>query len=253
MSTALRAARRPRPRGPLRAAAGALAAGALLCTVGVTPAYGPPAPPAAAASAPAAAPPGAPAAPAPGAELGTLTIPRLERLGLPATFTVREGVDRGTVLDSGAVGHYEDTQLPGEQGNLGLAAHRNGHGEPFRYLNRLEPGDLVVLRTPAAVYTYALDRELPETGADNYAVLDPVPAQAGYTSPGHYLTLTTCTPEFTSLYRLVWWGHLVSDTPVAYKYLIRNPDGSVVREGGADRTATTPPTGAFTVQDAWRP
>ncbi|MFB7948855.1 class E sortase, partial [Kitasatospora phosalacinea] len=187
---------------------------ALLCTVGVTPAYGPPAPPAAAVAAPPApAAPGAPAAPAPGAELGTLTVPRLERLGLPATFTVREGVDRGTVLDSGAVGHYEDTQLPGEQGNLGLAAHRNGHGEPFRYLNLLEPGDLVVLRTPAAVYTYALDRELPETGADNYAVLDPVPAQAGYTSPGRYLTLTTCTPEFTSLHRLVWWGHLVSDTP----------------------------------------
>ncbi|MFD0567221.1 class E sortase [Kitasatospora saccharophila] len=216
MSTALRAARRSRPRTALRAAAGALAAGALLCTVGVIPAYGPPAPPPAApAPAPAPAAPGAPAAPEPGAELGTLTIPRLEQLDLPATFTVREGVDRGTVLDSGAVGHYADTQLPGEQGNLGLAAHRNGHGEPFRHLDRLAPGDQVVLRTPGAVYTYTLDRELPETGADNYEVLDPVPAQAGYTSPGRYLTLTTCTPEFTSLYRLVWWGHLVSEAPTA--------------------------------------
>ncbi|MFF4341694.1 sortase domain-bontaining protein [Kitasatospora sp. NPDC001540] len=93
------------------------------------------------------------------------------------------------------------------------AARRNGHGEPFRYLNRLEPGDLVVLRTPTAVHTYALDRELPETDADNYAALDPVPAQADYTSPGHYLTLTTRTPEFTSLHRLVRWGHLTATTP----------------------------------------
>ncbi|BAJ32749.1 MULTISPECIES: class E sortase [Kitasatospora] len=202
-----------------RAATGALAATALLLAGAVAPAYGPAAPaagpPPAAPSAPVRSTAAEPAAPAPGAELGTLSIPRLEQLGLPADFTVREGVERGTVLDSGAVGHYEDTQLPGEQGNLGLAAHRNGHGEPFRHLDRLSPGDRVVLRTPRATYTYALDRELPETGSDNYGVLDPVPAQAGYTGPGHYLTLTTCTPEFTSLYRLVWWGHLVSETPAA--------------------------------------
>nr|WP_254898408.1 sortase [Kitasatospora sp. NA04385] len=144
-----------------------------------------------------------------------MTVPRLEQLGLPSVFPVREGVDRDTVLDSGAVGHYADTQLPDEPGNVGLAGHRNGHGEPFRYLDRLAPGDRVVLRTAGAVHTYVLDRELPETGADNYEVLDPVPAQAGYTAPGHYLTLTTCTPEFTSLYRLVWWGHLVADAPAA--------------------------------------
>jgi sortase A len=42
----------------------------------------------------------------------------------------------------------------------------------------------------------------------------PVPGSAfhpgyGYRVPGSYLTLTTCTPDFTSLYRMIAWGHLV--------------------------------------------
>ncbi|WP_051969281.1 sortase domain-containing protein [Kitasatospora azatica] len=117
-------------------------------------------------------------------------------------------MDARTVLDTGAVGHQEDTQLPGVTGKFGLTGHRNTHGEPFRHLNELQPGDTVQVETAQASYTYIPDRELPQTDDDNYTVLDPVAAQAGYTRPGQYLTLTTCTPEFTSRYRLIWWGHL---------------------------------------------
>jgi sortase A len=151
-------------------------------------------------------------APTPGQVMGTITIPALSRLGYPDRFAVKEGVDKPSVLNTGAVGHYPDTALPGQLGNFGLAAHRNTHGEPFRYLNHLRPGDTVLIQTQQTSYTYLLDRELPQTDADDYAVLDPVPAQAGYTKPARYITLTTCTPEFTSLYRMIWWGHLVTAT-----------------------------------------
>ncbi|MDX2710237.1 class E sortase, partial [Streptomyces sp. PA03-6a] len=33
------------------------------------------------------------------------------------------------------------------------------------------------------------------------------------TGPGRYITLTTCTPEFTSAYRLVVWGGLAAAEP----------------------------------------
>jgi sortase (surface protein transpeptidase) len=36
-----------------------------------------------------------------------------------------------------------------------------------------------------------------------------VPKQAGVKKPGHYITLTTCTPVYTSTYRYVVWGELV--------------------------------------------
>ncbi|MFF9405850.1 class E sortase [Streptomyces anandii] len=142
-----------------------------------------------------------------------LVIPRLH-LRVP----VAEGVGRQDVLNKGYVGHYPGTQQPGQAGNFALAGHRNTHGEPFRHLNRLQPRDLVEVETRTAVYTYAVDRILPQTSARDDGVIRPVPRSLaepayGYRNPGYYVTLTTCTPEFTSRYRLVVWGTLASMRP----------------------------------------
>lgn len=142
-----------------------------------------------------------------------LTIPRLH-LRVP----VAEGVDRQSVLDKGYAGHYRNTQQPGQAGNFALAGHRNTHGEPFRYINRLVPKDTVQVETEAAVYTYVVDRVLRQTSARDSGVIGRIPRSTvhpayGYTSPGYYITLTTCTPEYTSRYRLVVWGELVSMRP----------------------------------------
>ncbi|MFF4211038.1 class E sortase [Streptomyces sp. NPDC001796] len=142
-----------------------------------------------------------------------LVIPRLH-LRVP----VAEGVGKAEVLNKGYVGHYPGTQQPGQAGNFAVAGHRNTHGEPFRYLNRLRVKDLVEVETGAAVYTYAVDQLLPETFARDSGVVRPVPRSVvepayGYDDPGYYITLTTCTPEYTSRYRLVVWGKLLSMRP----------------------------------------
>ncbi|MDF3150112.1 class E sortase, partial [Streptomyces sp. T21Q-yed] len=142
-----------------------------------------------------------------------LTIPRLH-LRVP----VAEGVSKSGVLNKGYVGHYPGTQQPGQAGNFALAGHRNTHGEPFRYINRLAPKDTVRVETRSATYTYAVDRTLPRTAAHDRSVIRPVPRSTvrpayGYDERGYYLTLTTCTPEYTSKYRLVVWGKLVSMRP----------------------------------------
>ncbi|WNZ11198.1 class E sortase [Streptomyces sp. 11x1] len=139
-----------------------------------------------------------------------LVIPRL-RLRAP----VVEGVGRAEVLDKGFVGHYPGTALPGRPGNLALAGHRTTHGEPFRHLDRLDTGDEVRVETRDAVHTYVVDSTLPQTAPGDGGVLRPVPRSDvrpsyGYREPGHYLTLTTCTPAYTSTYRLVVWGKLRS-------------------------------------------
>ncbi|MET9125083.1 class E sortase [Streptomyces sp. NPDC004528] len=142
-----------------------------------------------------------------------LSVPRLG-LRVP----VAEGVGKRDVLDKGYAGHYQGTQQPGQAGNFALAGHRNTHGEPFRYINRLRPGDTVRVETAAAVFTYVVDRTLPRTSARDGGVIGPVPRSTvrpayGYTEPGYYITLTTCTPEYTSTYRLVVWGKLRSMKP----------------------------------------
>jgi sortase A len=142
-----------------------------------------------------------------------LAIPRLG-LRVP----VAEGVSKAAVLDKGYVGHYPGTQQPGQAGNFALAGHRNTHGEPFRYLPRLRRGDDIEVETRTATYTYDVDRILPRTSPMDAGVVRPVPRSLarpgyGYREPGHYITLTTCTPEFTSRYRMVVWGKLVSVRP----------------------------------------
>ncbi|MQY32226.1 hypothetical protein SRB17_01690 [Streptomyces sp. RB17] len=142
-----------------------------------------------------------------------LTIPRLG-LRVP----VAEGVSKADVLNKGYVGHYRGTGQPGQAGNFALAGHRNTHGEPFRYLPRLRRGDDIEVETRTATYTYDVDQILPQTSATDSGVIRPVPRSLvrpayGYSEPGYYITLTTCTPEFTSRYRMVVWGKLVSMRP----------------------------------------
>ncbi len=138
---------------------------------------------------------------------------RIPRIGL--TAPVAQGVGKAAVLNKGYVGHYPHSAQPGEAGNVALAGHRNTHGEPFRRLDRLRAGDTVLLDTAEARYTYVVRRTLPRTTPADGTVLAAVPYSSAhpayrFTAPGSYLTLTTCTPEYTSTYRLVVWGVLRS-------------------------------------------
>lgn len=149
----------------------------------------------------------------PGQGFALLHIPKLD-----VVVPIAEGINSKKVLDRGMVGHYAEgalrTAMPdAKTGNFGLAGHRNTHGEPFRYINRLEPGDPIVVETQGEYFVYKMASMLPVTPPSNVSVLDPVPKGSGFTGPGRYITLTTCTPEFTSKYRLIVWGKMVEERP----------------------------------------
>lgn len=148
-----------------------------------------------------------------GTSFGFLYIPALGP-GWRALLT--QGTERTQVLNTGAVGHYSapDTAMPWDTtGNFAVAGHRDGHGMIFRDLDKLHPGDRVYVQTLYGWYVYQLDREAPSVPIDDVSVLEPLPPQSGYTAPGRYLTMTTCTPMYVDTSRLVWWGHLVATTP----------------------------------------
>ncbi|MEU1435932.1 class E sortase [Streptomyces sp. NPDC005786] len=150
---------------------------------------------------------------APGQGFAIIHIPKLD-----VVTPIAEGISKEKVLDRGMVGHYGEeplhTAMPSDkQGNFALAGHRNTHGEPFRYVNRLSPGDPIVVETQDAYYTYEMTSVLPQTSPSNVSVIGAVPPQSGFKKPGRYITLTTCTPEFTSTYRLIVWGKMVDERP----------------------------------------
>ncbi|MFQ6146253.1 class E sortase [Streptomyces seoulensis] len=149
----------------------------------------------------------------PGQGFAILHIPKLD-----VVVPIAEGTSKSKVLDKGMVGHYGpgdlNTAMPdAKTGNFGLAGHRNTHGEPFRYINRLQAGDPIVVETQDTYFVYRTTSTLPVTSPANTSVLDPVPKGSGFTGPGRYITLTTCTPEFTSKYRLIVWGKMVEERP----------------------------------------
>ncbi|MEE1930037.1 class E sortase [Streptomyces sp. TRM 70351] len=150
----------------------------------------------------------------PGEGFAIMYIPKLD-----VRVPVAEGIDKNSVLDRGLAGHYDEesglkTAMPwDEEGNFAVAGHRNTHGEPFRYINKLEPGDPIVVETRDTYYTYEMTSMLPSTLPSNVDVVSPVPEESGFTEPGRYVTLTTCTPEFTSKYRLIVWGKMVEERP----------------------------------------
>ena len=119
-------------------------------------------------------------------------------------------VVQGVTLDDlvGAVGHYPQTQMPGQVGNFAVAAHRATNGELFADIDQLRKGDLVAVETSDYWYVYRLDRDriVEPTAVD---VVLPVPGRPGGVPTAKLLTLTTCNPRWASYERWIWWGTLV--------------------------------------------
>ncbi|GHE49315.1 class E sortase [Streptomyces longispororuber] len=124
-------------------------------------------------------------------------------------------VKKGTAtktLNNGVAGYYTKpvkSALPRDKtGNFSLAAHRDGHGAKFHRIDKIEKGDPIVFESRDKWYVYKVYKTLPETSKYNVRVLDPIPKESGAKKPGRYITLTTCTPVYTSKYRYVVWGKL---------------------------------------------
>jgi len=127
--------------------------------------------------------------------LTTMRIPKLD-----VEVLVVEGTTPAA-LRAGA-GHYMDTALPGEVGNVAIAGHRTTYGRPLNRMDELVPGDIVELETPFAIYTY---QAVPAFGGhanpwvttpDDYGVVAAEPGKS-------LLTLTTCHPKGSAKQRLI--------------------------------------------------
>jgi sortase A len=109
--------------------------------------------------------------------LAVLRIPKLR-----LEVAVLPGTDDRT-LDR-ALGHIEETALPGTDGNLGIAGHRDGF---FRGLKDIAPGDLIELDSMQGTDVFQVERTWIVDPQD-VSVLDPTPTRT--------LTLVTCYPFY---------------------------------------------------------
>lgn len=140
--------------------------------------------------------------------IGFLHVPAMKN----GEVLVKKGTD-SEVLNEGVAGYYTKpvkSALPQDKkGNFTLAAHRDGHGAKFHNIDKLKDGDAIVFESKDTWYVYKVFATLPETSKYNVDVLNKVPKESGKHRAGRYITLTTCTPVYTSTYRYIVWGELV--------------------------------------------
>jgi sortase A len=133
-----------------------------------------------------------------GDSLTRITIPDID-----VNVVVVEGTT-ASALRAGA-GHYPDTPLPCEIGNVAIAGHRTTYGRPFHNVDLLEVGDEITLETPIGKCTYAVTEKPFPVSPKQIDIVSNTPNQAT-------LTLTTCHPKGSAKQRLIVKAELVSSS-----------------------------------------
>ncbi|WP_180903553.1 class E sortase [Nonomuraea indica] len=141
---------------------------------------------------------------------GAVALLRIPKIGADYRYAVIEGVSPEH-LKKGP-GHYPGTALPGQIGNFVVSGHRTTYGAPFNEIDKLRPGDEIVVDAREARYTYRVTRQhiVQPTALE---VVEPVPGKPGRRPRRASITLTTCHPEYSAAQRLVVHGVLARTEP----------------------------------------
>ena len=143
------------------------------------------------------------AAPKTAESFANLIVPRL---GADYRRPIAEGVGLNVLNNrKTGVGHYPQTQMPGEVGNFAVAAHRTTYGAGFHDINSLLVGDSIFVETADGWYKY-IYRGTEYVRPTGVGVLEPVPQVAGVASTDRIITMTSCHPYFSAAERIIAYG-----------------------------------------------
>ena len=129
----------------------------------------------------------------------SLTRIKIPALGLDTV--VVEGITP-SALRAGA-GHYPQTPLPCDPGNVAIAGHRTTYGRPFGNIDQLKPGDTIELTTPIGGCVYQVSRAPWIVAPSAMGVIDPTGERS--------LTPTRSPPKGSAAQRLIVSATWVKD------------------------------------------
>ena len=97
------------------------------------------------------------------------------------------------------VGQNVSSVNPGQNGNVILSAHNDVYGELFRFLDKLKPGDQVILYSQQRQYVYVVDRT---------AIVEPTAVEVMASTGSPTITLISCYPYLIDKQRIVVFARL---------------------------------------------
>jgi LPXTG-site transpeptidase (sortase) family protein len=153
--------------------------------------------------------------------LGALKIPKLN-----ISINIVEGAEQRELL-LGA-GHVPSSPAIGKAGNVVVAGHRTTRAmHPFRHLDKMEAGDVVILKNDSHTYTYSTLEWFVVKDTENWVL--------GQVDGVEYcLTLITCHPVGSAKERIILRAELLSvdGAPVEEHY----PPPPAPPEGGGQQS-----------------
>jgi sortase A len=99
------------------------------------------------------------------------------------------------------VGQHIGSALPGAEGNLVLSAHNDIYGEIFRHIDKLSPGDEIIVSTERQSYTYVIRK---------IQVVDPTDVWVMALTEYASATLISCYPYQVNNKRIVIFADLAT-------------------------------------------
>jgi sortase A len=129
-----------------------------------------------------------------GRAIGRIEIPSLDR-----DYVFIEGTDL-TDLRKGP-GHYPKTSFPGQGGTVAIAGHRTTYGAPFRTVDKLDPGEHILLKMPYGTLDYKVEK--------NQIVNPDATWVTNRVKGPERLVLSACHPLYSAEQRIVVFARLV--------------------------------------------
>jgi len=133
--------------------------------------------------------------PVPTPSLETAIRIQIPAIGVDAPIVQGDGWEQ---LKKG-VGQHIGSANPGQRGNVVLSAHNDIFGELFRYLDRLQPGDQVILYSQQKQYIYIVTRT---------EIVEPTRVDVMAPTSDPTVTLISCYPYLVDNQRIVVFAKL---------------------------------------------
>ena len=128
--------------------------------------------------------------------IGVLNIPKIN-----LEVAIKRGIDNDILRD--AVGHFENTSMPGEYGNFAVAGHRAYTSNKFfSNLDELQIGDEINVLSGDEKFKYKVNN-IEVVTPDKVEVVDSTDKSK------KEITLVTCTPKYIGSHRLIVKGEYV--------------------------------------------
>lgn len=129
-----------------------------------------------------------------GAAAGRIKIDRID-----ANYVLVNGSDTDSLRKGPAI--YDDVPFPGTPGTTAIAGHRTTYGAPFRNVDKIKPGDEVVVEMRYGTFTYEVEKT---------SIVKPTALEVIRRVSYDRLVLSACHPLYSAAQRIIVFARLVS-------------------------------------------